>query len=118
LILSSLIPHHLLLARLGLRRNGFASAIEAAFSVALSFRERMLFVRDNPSVSDTEDGNCNECVSISRGADVGAGPLDVVAVESCEDNDFMEGESNARVDDPGDARPLVLDRVIDDIRGL
>jgi hypothetical protein len=58
-------------------------------------------------VSDPEAGGCNELVSISRGADVGAGPLDVLAMESCDENEFTEGESRTGVDGTGDARSWV-----------
>jgi hypothetical protein len=94
--------------------------MDAAFSFALSFSDRILLVRDNLSVSDDDWGNCSEFVSGSRGAEVGAGPLDVavVVMESCEENDFIDGESNVGVEGTGDARPLVPGKLMLDIRGL
>lgn len=113
------MPHHLLLAFFDLRLSGFDSAIDAAFSVALSFSDRRLFVRDRLSVSAAEGGNRRELVSNgSGGADVGAGPLVVDAIESCDENDLIDGESSVGVDGTGDARPLVPGKFMLDIRGL
>jgi hypothetical protein len=100
------MPHHLLLAFLDLRLSGLASAIDAAFSVALSLRDRRLLVRDRFSVSDPEGGSRNEFVSGSRGADVGAGPRKVLAMESCEEKEFKDGESRTGIDGTGKARSL------------
>lgn len=112
------MPHHLLLAFFDLRLRGFDSAIEAAFSEALSFSDRRLLVRDSPSVSDDDGGSRSKFVSGSRGADVGAGPLDVVAIDSCEENDRIDGESSVGVEGTGDPRSLVAGRLILDMRGL
>jgi hypothetical protein len=103
------MPHHLLLVFLGLRFSGLASAIDAAFSVALSFSDRRLLVRDKPSVSVEEAGSFREFVSASRGADVGAGPLGSVAIDSCEDSDRVDSESRVGVDGTGDGK-LMLDK--------
>lgn len=111
------MPHHLLLVFLDLRFSGFASAIDAAFSVALSLSDLRLLVRDKPSVSADEGGSRSELVSTSRGADVGAGPLGV-AIESCEEKDCTDGESRVGVDGTGDACPLVPGKLMLEIRGL
>jgi hypothetical protein len=112
------MPHHLLLVFLGLRLSGLDSAIEAAFSVAFSFKDRKLLVRDNRSVSEPDGGSRSELLSASRGAEVGAGPLVVVAKESYEENERVEGESNVVVEGTGDSRSLVPSRSILDRRGL
>ena len=91
LILSSLMRHQRLLGRFGLRFNGLASAmVEDAFALS----ERKLFGL----------GDAIDLLSSSRGAEVGAGPLD--AMDDCEESDRTEGESNA-----GDAMhyPALLD---------
>jgi hypothetical protein len=98
--------------------SGLASAIDAAFSDALSLSDRKLFVRDKFSVSDDEGGSFSEFVSGSRGADVGAGPLDVVAMESCEEKDFTEGESRAGVEGIGEAGPFVPGKLMLEMCGL
>lgn len=112
--------HHLLLAFLDLRLKGLASAIEAALSVAFSFRDRKLFVLDNSPSGDGEDGvgGWSESVSSCRGAEVGGGPLDVEGRESREESDRIDGESSAGVEGLGDVRSLVLTRLVVDMRGL
>jgi hypothetical protein len=78
--------------------------MDAAFSVALSLSDRRLLVRDKFSVSEFEAGRRNEFVSGSRGADVGAGPRNVLAMESCDEKEFTDGESRTGIDGTGDAR--------------
>lgn len=107
-----------MLARLDLRFKGLASAIDAAFSVALSFKDLKLLVRDRPSFSCEEEGSCSEALLGSRGADVGGGPLEVVAKDSSDENDFVDGESSDVVEGTGDTVPLVLGRLVAEIRGL
>jgi hypothetical protein len=48
----------------------------------------------------------SELVSDSRGADVGAGPRKVLAMESCDEKEFSEGESRVGIEGTGDARSL------------
>jgi hypothetical protein len=94
------------------------SAIEAAFSVALSLKDLRLLVRDSPSASDDDGGNRSEFVSGSLGADVGAGPLEAVVVESWDESDRIDGESNVGVEGTGDARSFVAGRLMLDRCGL
>lgn len=82
--------------------------MEAAFSVALSFKDRILLVRDNDSVPADEGGSRSESVSFNLGADVGAGPRDVEGIESCEESDRIDGESSVGVEGMGDPRSLLL----------
>lgn len=112
--------HHLLLAFFDRRLKGFWSLMDAAFSVALSLRDRRLRVRDNDSVSVADCGRRSESVSGFLGAEVGAGlrDLKVEAMESCDDNDRVDGESSARVDGIGEPLSIVPGRLTDEIRGL
>jgi hypothetical protein len=120
LILSSLMRHHLLLPFFALRLKELASLMDAAFSWALSFSDRMLIVRDKDAVPVLADegGNWRESVSDVRGADVGAGPRCVDAVVSWEENDRVDGESSLGVEGTGDPRSLVLERLSAEMRGL
>ena len=113
--------HHLLFAFFDLRRRGFESAIDEAFSDARSFSDRILFVRDRdspPFPLPVDEAICDGSGSCTRGADVGAGPRDADGMVSCEDNDRVDGESSVGVDGVGDRRSIWLGRLSADIRGL
>jgi hypothetical protein len=104
--------HHRLLPFFDLRRSGFDSAIDEAFSEALSFIDRRLLVRDKDSVPVEDGGSRNESASGARGAEVGAGPRDVEVMVSYEETDRV-GESSVGVEGTGEPRSSVVD-----IRGL
>lgn len=119
LILSSLIRHQRLTARLDLRLRGLFSTIDCAFSDALSLSDRKLCVRDSLDVESPDGGDgCSEPPS-ALGADVGAGPRGpAVPCEEFDESDCSDGESNVKCDGIGDARSLPPSKFVEDSLGL
>lgn len=111
--------HQRLAARLDLRLRGLASTIEAAFSDALSFSDRRLWVRDNLVVDSPGGGEGRNESPSPLGAEVGAGPRGpAVLCEEFEESDCRDGESNVKCEGIGDAGSLDPSRFVLDSRGL
>lgn len=111
--------HQRLTVRRDLRFRGFASAIDAAFSEALSLSDRKLCVRESLVVDSCGVGD-GRSESLSRlGADVGATPRGPeVPSDDCDDNDCSDGESSVRFEGTGDVRSLPPSKFVVDSRGL
>ena len=117
LILSSLMRHHRFVVLRDVRRSGFDSATDAAFSEALSRMERMLRLRRRGSASAGEGHGCSDSVSEGTwGVDVDADPLDADAAESWEDLDCIEEVS--RAEGMGGSGSFVGGRWVADMCGL